>query len=171
MAHLSDKVRGLWKKGLSKVEKASSSLYHNTKFKVSELNLLEHQRELMSSVASRCYELFQKGETFPEEVQALLQDLADTDEALNTLRMEHLALIEAGKQTEAAAQDAEAAVPAEAEPAEAEAEAQASDPDEDEPDGPAPIDLLTGAPAEDLRPVEEVTDSVAEDPEEPKPEQ
>ena len=113
-----------------------------------------------------------------EPVDALLQGLADTDEALNTLRMEHLALIEAGKQTEAAAQDAEAAVPAEAEPAEeapqpaeAEAEAQASDPDEDEPDGPAPIDLLTGAPAEDLRPVEEVTDSVAEDPKEPKPEQ
>lgn len=166
MAHLSDKVRGLWKKSLSKVEKASSSLYHNTKFKVSELNLLEHQRELMSSVASRCYELFQKGETFPEEVQALLQDLADTDEALNTLRMEHLALIEAGKQTEAA--DPAEAEPAEdaPQPTEAEAEAQASDPDEAEPDGPAPIDLLTGAPAEGLHPVEEVTDSVAEDPEE-----
>ena len=41
MSGFSDKVRHLWKKSLTGVEKASSSLYHNTKFKVSELNLLE----------------------------------------------------------------------------------------------------------------------------------
>jgi len=88
MAEIGKSLKGIWLKSMEAISNTASSIASNTKFKVDEMNIVNRRREILSDFGARCYELWQKGETFPEPVDALLRELSDLDEALNNIRME-----------------------------------------------------------------------------------
>ena len=69
----------------------AGNIASNTRYKVNEMTLLNRRREILSDFGARAYDLWQKGEVFPEELAQQLQELSQVDIQLNALRMERLA--------------------------------------------------------------------------------
>lgn len=97
MADIGKSLKGIWLKGMEAVSNTASNIASNTKYKVEEMNILNRRREILSDFGAQAYELWQKGEQFPESLAALLQELSTLDETLNAIRTEKLA----GVKTEA----------------------------------------------------------------------
>lgn len=104
MADFSDKMKKAWLKSMEAIGNTAGSIADNTRYKVNEMNLLNRRREILSDFGSRAYALWQKGETFPEELARQLEELSQVDTQLNALRTERLA----GIKTDAAPADAPA---------------------------------------------------------------
>lgn len=86
MADLFDSLKKTWLKGMEAVGNTASSIAANTKQKVSEMNLESRRREILSDFGITAYEMWQKGERFPEELERQLIELNKLDEELNELR-------------------------------------------------------------------------------------
>lgn len=91
MAEIKKSLKGIWLKSMEAISNTASNIASNTKYKVDEMNIVNRRREILSSFAAQCYEMWQKGEKFPEPLEALLQELNSLDEALNAIRVEKVA--------------------------------------------------------------------------------
>lgn len=118
MADIGKSFKNAWLRGMEAISNTASSIANNTKYKVDEMNIVNRRREILSDFGARAYELWQKGETFPEPLQALLTELSTLDEQLNAIRTEKLA----GVKTEEPAEESAAEEPANGEAAEDAAE-------------------------------------------------
>lgn len=139
MADIGKSFKNAWLRGMEAISNTASSIANNTKYKVDEMNIVNRRREILSDFGARAYELWQKGETFPEPLQALLTELSTLDEQLNAIRTEKLA----GVKTEEPAEESATEEPANDEAAEdaaESAEAPEEAPLEDEPAVEAPVD-------------------------------
>lgn len=102
MADLRKGFKEIWMKGMEAVGDTASKIASNTKYKVNEMNLVNRRREILSDFGTRAYELWQKGEHFPEELESLLAELSRLDTELNEIRMEKLASMQPPKAEDAA---------------------------------------------------------------------
>lgn len=91
MAEIGKSLKGIWLKSMEAISNTASNIASNTKYKVDEMNIVNRRREILSDFGARSYELWQKGEKFPECLEALLKELSELDEALNAIRTEKLA--------------------------------------------------------------------------------
>jgi len=91
MADLGATLKGMWLKSMEAIGNAASNIASNTKSKVDEMNLVNRRAEILNDFGSKAYALWQKGESFPEELDQQLQELQKLDERLNDLRAERLA--------------------------------------------------------------------------------
>lgn len=114
MVEFGKNLKGIWLKGMEAISNTASSIASNTKYKVDEMNIVNRRREILSDFGAQAYELWQKGERFPEALETLLKELSTLDEELNAIRTEKLA----GVKTDAA----EDAAPADEQQGAAEAE-------------------------------------------------
>ncbi len=117
MADLSKNLKTAWMKGMEAIGNTASNIASNTKYKVQEMNLINRRREILSDFGAQAYEMWQKGEQFPEKLAKQLEELSHLDEELNAMRTERFA----GVTTE---QVPEEAAPAEAPAEKAEEEAE-----------------------------------------------
>ncbi len=86
MADMFDSLKKTWLKGMEAVSNTASNIASNTKQKVSEINLDNRRREILSDFGLIAYELWQKGMELPKELNDLMVELGQVDEELNTLR-------------------------------------------------------------------------------------
>lgn len=91
MAEIRKSLKGIWLKSMEAISNTASNIASNTKYKVDEMNIVNRRREILSDFGAQAYELWQKGEKFPEKLDALLKELSELDEALNAIRIEKLA--------------------------------------------------------------------------------
>ncbi len=117
MADLGKNLKTAWMKSMEAIGNTASNIASNTKYKVQEMNLINRRREILSDFGAQAYEMWQKGEQFPEKLSKQLEELSRLDEELNAMRTERLA----GVTTEKVAAEAPAPeeTPAEAYKAEA----------------------------------------------------
>lgn len=122
MADLKTSLKSAWMKSMEAIGNTASNIASNTKYKVQEMNLINRRREILSDFGAQAYEMWQKGEQFPEKLARQLEELSHVDEELNAIRTERLA----GVKTEDVPGDADAAdadAPQQAEPVKEEADA------------------------------------------------
>lgn len=91
MPEIGKSLKGIWLKSMEAISNTASNIASNTKYKVDEMNLVNRRREILSNFSAQCYEMWQKGEQFPEPLAAQLKELSELDEALNAIRVEKLA--------------------------------------------------------------------------------
>ncbi len=137
MADIGKSFKNAWLRGMEAISNTASSIANNTKYKVDEMNIVNRRREILSDFGARAYELWQKGETFPEPLQELLTELSTLDEQLNAIRTEKLAGVKTGEPAEEHAAEEPASDETAAEAAES-AEAPEEAPLEGEPAEEAP---------------------------------
>lgn len=94
MSRYQKKLKDMLIKGMQAVGDTASNIASNTKFKVSEMTLVNRRREILSDFGQKSYALWQKGEKFPEELENELKELAEVDEQLNALRAERFTGVE-----------------------------------------------------------------------------
>ena len=83
MAEIRKSLKGIWLKSMEAISNTASNIASNTKYKVDEMNIVNRRREILSDFGAQSYELWQKGEKFPEQLDAQLKELSELDEALN----------------------------------------------------------------------------------------
>ena len=110
MADLGKTMKNAWVKGMEAIGNAANQLATNTKFKVSEMNLINHRKEILDGFGAKAYDLWKNGASLPEELDKLLKEVAGLDEQLAAIRAEHSADTakpdSAGNEAEAAAEEA-----------------------------------------------------------------
>lgn len=91
MEDLTKTLKNVMLRGMEAIGNTASNIASNTKFKVNEMNLVNRRREILADFGQKSYELWQKGESFPAELNAQLIELSKVDEALSILRADHVA--------------------------------------------------------------------------------
>lgn len=99
MAEIGKSLKGIWLKSMEAISNTASNIASNTKYKVDEMNIVNRRREILSSFGAQCYEMWQKGEHFPENLEDQLRELSELDEALNAIRVERVAGVKSGEET------------------------------------------------------------------------
>lgn len=91
MAEYPKGFKGIWMKGMEAIGDTATKIASNTKYKVNEMNMVNRRREILSDFGEKAYALWQKGEQFPAELDALLGELRQLDAALGEIRAEKAA--------------------------------------------------------------------------------
>jgi len=97
MADMYKKIRKTWLKGMVAVGTAASKVASSSRHKVNEMTLESKRHEIIADFCLIAYDLWQKGTSLPQPLHDLLLELAQVDEALNTLHAERLANMPAKK--------------------------------------------------------------------------
>lgn len=105
MAEIKKSLKGIWLKSMEAISNTASNIASNTKYKVDEMNIVNRRREILSDFGAQAYELWQKGEKFPETLDVLLKELSELDEALNAIRIEKLAGVKSDEEPNAQEED------------------------------------------------------------------
>ena len=130
MADLGTTMKNAWVKSMEAIGNAANQLATNTRFKVNEMNLINHRKEILDGFGEKAYALWKDGAALPEELSSLLKEVAGLDEQLAAIRAEHTADSESrAAKNEAAPEEA----PAEEEAEKAETAAPAMEPEKEEP--------------------------------------
>lgn len=69
----------------------AASIANNTRYKVDEVTIQNRRREVLGDLANKTYALWLKGESFPESMTRMLEELKHLDEQLNDIRAEKYA--------------------------------------------------------------------------------
>lgn len=94
MADIRENVKNAWMKGMELIGNTASSIANTTKYKVDEMNLVNRRREILNDFGAQAYSLWQKGASFPAELEEQLNELKKLDEQLNDLRAERVSGID-----------------------------------------------------------------------------
>lgn len=94
MADIGKTLKSAWIKGMEAIGSAANNIASNTKYKMDEMNIINRRREILSDFGARAYEMWQKGTSFPEELEIQLRELNELDTRLNELRMQKLANVD-----------------------------------------------------------------------------
>ena len=86
-----DRVKSLWIRGMKAVGNTAASIANNTRYKVDEVTIQNRRREVLGDLAQKTYALWLKGESFPEAMNRMLEELKKLDEQLNDMRAEKYA--------------------------------------------------------------------------------
>lgn len=86
-----DRVKSLWIKGMKVIGNTAASIANNTRYKVDEVTIQNRRREVFSDLAQKAYALWLKGESFPEPMTRMLEEIKKLDEQLNDMRAEKYA--------------------------------------------------------------------------------
>lgn len=106
MADIKRKLRNTWIKGMETIGTTASGIASNAKYKVDEMNLVNRRRELLTELAKSVFELHSQGVSFPEQVEAMLQEIDSLDVTIRVMREEHIiSVTPAGVKLEPAAEE------------------------------------------------------------------
>lgn len=119
-----ERAKALWIRGMKAVGNTAANIASNTRYKVDEVTIQNRRREVLNDLAHKAYALWLKGESFPEPMDKMLEELKQLDEELNDVRAAKYALT--GKP----------ALAAETEQAQEEEEPEEEEPEEEEDDEP-----------------------------------
>ena len=86
-----DRVKSLWIKGMKVIGNTAASIANNTRYKVDEVTIQNRRREVFGDLAQKAYALWLKGESFPEPMTRMLEEIKKLDEQLNDMRAEKYA--------------------------------------------------------------------------------
>ena len=86
-----EKAKTLWIKGMKAIGNTAASIANNTRYKVDEVTIQNRRREVLGDLANKTYALWLKGESFPESMTKMLDELKHLDETLNDMRAEKYA--------------------------------------------------------------------------------
>lgn len=89
--NIRDGFKSLWIKGMKAVSNTAASIANNTRYKVDEVTIQNRRREVLNDLAHKAYALWLKGESFPEPMSRMLEELEKLDEQLNDMRAEKYA--------------------------------------------------------------------------------
>lgn len=106
MADLNQKLREVWKKGMETIGSTANGIASSARYKVDEMNLTNRRREIMKNLATVCYELYKRGETFPEEAEAMLREISQVDQEMEALRQNRMEVKQLEETPDNAQQDA-----------------------------------------------------------------
>lgn len=106
MADLNQKLREVWKKGMETIGSTANGIASSARYKVDEMNLTNRRREIMKNLATVCYELYKRGETFPEEAEAMLREISQVDQEMEALRQNRMEVKQPEETPDNAQQDA-----------------------------------------------------------------
>ena len=104
MADIGKVIKGALIKSMEAIGTAANNIASNTKVKMDEMTIINRRREILGDFGAKAYELWQKGVSFPDELEEQLRELSDLDVRLNELRIQKLSNVEnetAGKTLEA----------------------------------------------------------------------
>lgn len=87
-----ERAKALWIKGMKAVGNTAANIANNTRYKVDEVTIQNRRREVFNDLAHKAYALWLKGESFPEPMVKMLDELKQLDEQLNDIRAEKYAL-------------------------------------------------------------------------------
>lgn len=87
-----ERAKALWIKGMKAVGNTAANIANNTRYKVDEVTIQNRRREVFNDLAHKAYALWLKGESFPEPMVRMLDELKQLDEQLNDIRAEKYAL-------------------------------------------------------------------------------
>ena len=89
-----EKAKALWLKGMKAVGNTAANIANNTRYKVDEVTIQNRRREVLNDLAHKAYTIWLKGEgdSFPESMIRMLEELKSLDEQLNDMRAEKYAL-------------------------------------------------------------------------------
>lgn len=113
MADMTRGLKDIWMKGMETISDTANKIAVNTRQKVNEMNIVNRRAEIMKDLGKKAYAMWQQGDPFPAEMDALMRELHQLDTELNEIRN--------GKSTPAQEEACEAEVADEA-PEETEAE-------------------------------------------------
>ena len=88
---LRERFKSLWIRGMKVIGNTAASIANNTRYKVDEVTLQNRRREVLNDLANKAYALWLKGESFPEPMVRMLEELKQLDETLNDMRAEKYA--------------------------------------------------------------------------------
>ena len=91
MGNMVKSLKKTWLKGMEVIGNTASSIAENAKYKVNEMNLETRRREILADFGSIAYEMWQRGENFPPELEAQLKQLNALDEQLTAIRAQRFA--------------------------------------------------------------------------------
>lgn len=94
MAKWTKQLKLAWLKGMEVLGTSASNLASNAKHKVAEINLETRRREILTEFSIQAFDLWQKGETLPGSLSAMLQELSEVDERLSVLKAQKYAPVE-----------------------------------------------------------------------------
>ncbi len=103
MGNVMKSLKKTWLKGMEVIGNAASNIADNAKYKVTEMNLETHRREILADFGSIAYEMWQHGESFPPALEAQLKQLNALDEQLTAIRAQRIAAAREAKLAEEAA--------------------------------------------------------------------
>ena len=83
-----ERAKALWIKGMKAVGNTAANIANNTRYKVDEVTIQNRRREVFNDLAHKAYALWLKGESFPEPMVKMLDELKQLDEQLNDIRAE-----------------------------------------------------------------------------------
>ena len=91
MADMTKGLKGIWMKGMEAISDTATKIAANTKYKVNEMNVVNRRAEILKDFGVKSYELWQKGEQFPAELDALLKELHGLETELGEIRAQKAA--------------------------------------------------------------------------------
>lgn len=86
-----DRAKALWLRGMKAVGNTAASIANNTRYKVDEVTIQNRRREVLGDLANKAYALWLKGESFPQPMVRMLEEMKKLDEQLNDMRAERYA--------------------------------------------------------------------------------
>lgn len=86
-----DRAKALWLRGMKAVGNTAASIANNTRYKVDEVTIQNRRREVLGDLANKAYALWLKGESFPQPMVRMLEEMKKLDEQLNDMRAEKYA--------------------------------------------------------------------------------
>ncbi len=89
---LREKAKTLWLRGMKAIGNTAANIANNTRYKVDEVTIQNRSREVKNDLANKAYALWLKGESFPESMEKMLNELKRLDEQLNDIRAEKYAM-------------------------------------------------------------------------------
>ena len=98
MAQFGNKIKLTVLKGMEAIGQGASNLASSAQQRLQELNLENQRRELLNAFPLKAYELWQKGESFPQPLEDMLAELKSVDERLNLARAQRFAKVEEKEQ-------------------------------------------------------------------------
>ena len=87
MADLSKGFKDIWMKGMEAISDTASKVASNTRYKINEMNMINRRQEILADFGAKAYALWQKGESFPDELNTLLGELDQLETALDEIRV------------------------------------------------------------------------------------
>lgn len=105
MVDIRNTMKDIFIKSMEAISTTATNLANNTKTKVNEMNMVTRRQEILSSFGAKAYELWKDGAQFPEELQALLNELAGVDAQLEELRAARMASAQQAQAEEAPAEE------------------------------------------------------------------
>lgn len=94
MRNFFDESKQIIVKTLEEISSTASKMAINTKYKAKEMSLESSRTELINKLGRESYDLWQKGVSFPADIEKILNGIKDLDEKITLLKAERFSYLD-----------------------------------------------------------------------------